>query len=102
MTPEEIVRVFQSGTAAAPAGTDKPGDLSEDEKARRVAQLAPILDAVSALRGEGAGQLDLLAQKIGDASRDGESSLAVRDLLFVLTSRLARAMESAPGRSRPA
>ncbi|ORY61666.1 uncharacterized protein BCR38DRAFT_347215 [Pseudomassariella vexata] len=85
MTPSEVEALFES-TRQPSIGTfeDEDGNivLTQEEKSRRVEKLREVLTSVQQLVAAGSEELDLIAQRIGDGSRDvlwrvplGESGL---------------------------
>ncbi|RYP20319.1 hypothetical protein DL765_002882 [Monosporascus sp. GIB2] len=76
MTPDEIERLFSS-TQRSPTDPSR-GDageedveLSESEKLRRTESLSQVLATVRLLWDAGSADIDAVAEKIGNAARDG-------------------------------
>lgn len=73
MTPEEIEELFQSNGGVGGVG----GGLGSDEAADRLLRaqlLAPVLDTAQQLWYAGSPELNRVAEKLADASREGEST----------------------------
>lgn len=77
MTPNEIEELFQSSINPRDGEEEGSEDdepiLSNDEKISRIEKLQQVLATAQRLWASGSMELDLLAQKIGDGSRDGQS-----------------------------
>jgi len=74
MTPSEVENLFKSSQATASVGTGDDGSffvLPEEEKKRRVSALKGILDEAQGLWILRSQSIDLIAEKLGDGSRDG-------------------------------
>ncbi len=65
MTPDDVQKLFQSGPPAA-------DESRLSEKADRIAALRNVLVFSEQLWRTGDPELDLIAEKLGDGSRDGE------------------------------
>ncbi|KAH8196404.1 hypothetical protein TruAng_009420 [Truncatella angustata] len=78
MTPEDVQKLFERSTQPvqplrAGSTTDDEDDevsLSDGERSRRVEQLKQVLSTLGMLVDSESVQLDALAQKVGDGSRD--------------------------------
>ena len=71
--PDEIQLLFQSGVSQTATGGDGEEDevLPEPERLRRVAALKEVLATAQQHWLSGSEDLDLVAEKLGDGSRDG-------------------------------
>lgn len=79
MTPEDVEVLFSSGPQPQNNGSEDDGaGLAEQELSRRVEELRHVLVTARKLLDAGSEKLDALAQKIGDGSRDGESTVLPR------------------------
>ncbi|RYP92857.1 hypothetical protein DL770_001028 [Monosporascus sp. CRB-9-2] len=77
MTPDEIERLFSSippsptNPSRGDAGEEEDVALSESEKLRQTESLSQVLATVRQLWDAGSTDLDAVAEKIGNAARDG-------------------------------
>ncbi|RYP52297.1 hypothetical protein DL768_002509 [Monosporascus sp. mg162] len=77
MTPDEIERLFSStppsstNPSRGDAADEEDVALSESEKLRRTESLSQVLATVQQLWDAGSTDLDAVAEKIGNAARDG-------------------------------
>ena len=74
MTPEDVELLFRSRNRSdgTNSTTGEDDDLiSDTEKAIRVQQLKQVLLAAHDAWESGSGDLDLIAEKLADGSRDG-------------------------------
>lgn len=84
MTPKDIETLFASSkhrqVRAVISEDDEDDDealLPEEELSWRVEQLSRVLSTLRKLLESGSTNLDAIAQKLGDGSRDGESMISV-------------------------
>ncbi len=75
MTPDEVEQLFLNDTRPpGSAGEDKDNALiQEDEDFRRTESLSQVLATVKNLWETGSKDLEVIAEKIGNGVRDGES-----------------------------
>lgn len=72
MTPEEIEALLsREGSGLTPDEYDEIPEPAEIRQ-RRVELLAPVLATCQQLWYSGSEDLDIITQKLGDASRDGK------------------------------
>lgn len=69
MTPSEVETLFRDGTVHGQVSS------GEQVQAFRVAELQRVLDLVRYQWTTGSEDVDLIAEKLGDGSRDGKSAL---------------------------
>lgn len=84
MTPDVVEKLFGSSgwrvvqhlACAASSSGDAEDEvaLTDDEHSWRVEQLRQVLATLHKLSDSGSAQLDIIAEKIGNGSRDGEFS----------------------------
>ncbi|KAK6082218.1 GTP binding protein [Seiridium cupressi] len=85
MTPQEVEELFQSGKQREQLGRitspeDEEDDevvLSDDEQSWRVEKLRRVLNTLRKLLDSGSTELDGIAQKIGDGSREASWRLSL-------------------------
>jgi hypothetical protein len=77
MTPEGIQQLFESSrhNASSTSLEDEEPVLSEAQKARRTAALREALATAQQRWLSGSTELDLVAQKLADGSRDGTTTV---------------------------
>jgi len=79
MTPDDVAAVF----ARQDHDESSTTEASDGTPSGRIEALGPVLSEVRGLWESGDEKLDLIAQKIGDGSREGQSIL-----MLLLTQRL--------------
>lgn len=73
MSPEEIEALFRNGGGpGGPRGGTDEVPLTEEELLMRIVRLREILVTVRQHWASGSLDLDLITEKLGDGSRDGE------------------------------
>lgn len=72
MTPEDIEALFESGTHPQNTGQDEDETISDEEKVSRTRKLRNVFLAAQHAWLSGSESIDLIAEKLGDGSRDGE------------------------------
>jgi hypothetical protein len=74
MTPEDIELLFQSSKRSETSVVGQDGDedaISDEEKNFRILKLKEILLAAHHAWVSGSEELDIIAENLGDGSRDG-------------------------------
>jgi len=81
ISPDDIRLLFQSGISPTSFGDvngeDDDEALPEPERLRRVTALKEVLTTAQQHWLSGSEELDLVAEKLGDGSRDGTSGCYV-------------------------
>ncbi|KAK9777940.1 putative UNC-45/Cro1/She4 central domain-containing protein [Seiridium cardinale] len=93
MAPQEVEELFQSGKQREQlrritSSEDEEDDevvLSDDEQSWRVEKLRRVLNTLRNLLDSGSTELDGIAQKIGDGSREGKSCISGEPSHFPLS-----------------
>jgi len=70
MTPDDVAAIF-----ARKDYLEDDARVSEEGQSSRLEALSPVLSEVRGLWESGSEELDLIVQKIGDGSREGQSRI---------------------------
>lgn len=85
MTPEDIEALFQSRPQQSTAGDGEEETISPEERALRTEKLKEVLLTAQYTWLSGSDSIDLIAEKLGDGSREGEWKL-IYLIFFLVTS----------------
>lgn len=72
MTPADIQALFESGRQFQGTGEDEDETISDEERASRTNKLLRVLLTAQHAWMSGSEEIDLIAEKLGDGSRDGK------------------------------
>lgn len=72
MTPEDIEALFQSSAQSRTPSDGEDEAISEEERFLRTDKLKEVLLAAQYAWLSGSEVIDLIAEKLGDGSRDGK------------------------------
>lgn len=80
MTPEDIAALLHAEGSGLTADDYDEDSEPAEKRQRRTEMLGPVLAACQQIWFSGSEQIGFIAEKLGDASRDGESTVIAGSL----------------------